>query len=195
MSTENNEFTDNRIHIDQDGTSTYLSSQQKTNRHEEIAAEFQEKMGYRTIVLRSPVTSQTSKLEPAPRRATCGVSPKTEVITNGVIPTVKINKATLLSIVVIPFISYYIYTSLYSPNSDTCDMNKLKIEISTVFMVLVNIKNHFSTSIADECNCNVTFDAVLPQTVLKSDNSASSFMILAKYGTGKTLLRCEYFEH
>ncbi|CAF1241107.1 unnamed protein product [Didymodactylos carnosus] len=43
-------------------------------------------------------------------------------------------------------------------------------------------------------NCTSLFRPALPQTILKADNSARSFMTLAKYGTSKTLLRCEYFK-
>ncbi|CAF5022342.1 unnamed protein product, partial [Rotaria sp. Silwood1] len=47
---------------------------------------------------------------------------------------------------------------------------------------------------ADACDAHIIFTPALPQKILTADKSASSFMILAEYGTGKTLLRCEYFK-
>jgi hypothetical protein len=61
------------------------------------------------------------------------------------------------------------------------------------FYGISELENPFATAIADGCSSNIAFKSVLPQAVLKSDKSASSFMVLAKYGTGKTLLRCQYY--
>ncbi|CAF1022972.1 unnamed protein product [Adineta steineri] len=54
--------------------------------------------------------------------------------------------------------------------------------------------NHFTTTSADDCTSTIVFKPILPQTILKPDHSASSFLTLAPYGTGKTLLRCEYYK-
>jgi hypothetical protein len=55
------------------------------------------------------------------------------------------------------------------------------------------MKNHFTFATADECTAGIIFRPVLPQMILNADQSASSFMTLGKYGTGKTALKCEYF--
>ncbi|CAF1522040.1 unnamed protein product [Rotaria sordida] len=47
---------------------------------------------------------------------------------------------------------------------------------------------------ADGCDNSVIYMPALPQKILTSDKSASSFITVAPYGTGKTLLRCEYFK-
>ncbi|CAF1526630.1 unnamed protein product [Adineta steineri] len=62
------------------------------------------------------------------------------------------------------------------------------------FYGISELKHHFLTPVADGCGSNIIFKSELPQAVLKEDHSASSFMVLAKFGTGKTLLRCQYFE-
>ncbi|CAF0860238.1 unnamed protein product [Adineta steineri] len=56
------------------------------------------------------------------------------------------------------------------------------------------MNNHFITPNADDCASTILFKPALPQTILKPDYSASSFLTLAPYGTGKTLLRCEYYK-
>ncbi|CAF0899397.1 unnamed protein product [Adineta steineri] len=56
------------------------------------------------------------------------------------------------------------------------------------------MRNHFITPNADDCASTIIFKPALPQTILKPDYSASSFLTLAPYGTGKTLLRCEYYK-
>ncbi|CAF0899322.1 unnamed protein product [Adineta steineri] len=56
------------------------------------------------------------------------------------------------------------------------------------------MNNHFTTPSADDCTSTIIFKPSLPQTILKPDYSASSFLTLAPYGTGKTLLRCEYYK-
>jgi hypothetical protein len=100
----------------------------------------------------------------------------------------------LLPILIFSSMSYYIYTSIYLSRFDTCDMNKAENRDFNKFYGITELKSHFTTSVADECNSNIIFQSIFPQTILKSDNSPSSFMILAKFGTGKTLLRCQYFK-
>lgn len=55
-------------------------------------------------------------------------------------------------------------------------------------------RNHFTTPTVDQCNSNIIFKSELAQKILKADNSASSFLTLAEYGTGNTSLRCEYYK-
>ncbi len=59
------------------------------------------------------------------------------------------------------------------------------------FYGITGATNHFTSQTADRCNSTIFFRPALPQMVLKFDNSASSFLTLAKYGTGKTELRCK----
>jgi hypothetical protein len=74
----------------------------------------------------------------------------------------------------------------------TCNMTIAGNRDFNRYYGLNNLKNHFTTPTADECDSNIIFKPALPQNILKADSSASSFVTLAKYGTGKTLLRCEY---
>ncbi|CAF0895418.1 unnamed protein product, partial [Didymodactylos carnosus] len=64
-----------------------------------------------------------------------------------------------------------------------CDMKIAENRDFDSFYGITGLKNHFTTPTADECNPNIIFRPALPQTILKTDNSASSFMTLAKYGT------------
>ncbi|CAF0923464.1 unnamed protein product [Adineta steineri] len=57
---------------------------------------------------------------------------------------------------------------------------------------IIGMTNHFTADPAQECQASIIYQPTLPQMILKPDHSASSFMTLAEYGTGKTLLRCEY---
>ena len=100
----------------------------------------------------------------------------------------------LLSISVIPLVSYYIYAWISSSYSNPCNMNNAENRDFNRFYGITELGNHFTQPLADGCNSNMEFKAVFPQAVLKSDKSPSSFMVLSKYGTGKTLLRCQYYE-
>jgi hypothetical protein len=81
-----------------------------------------------------------------------------------------------------------------SSYSSTCDMSKVENRDFNKFYGIAELKHHFITAVADGCSSNIIFKSELPQAILKPDNSASSFMVLAKFGTGKTLLRCQYFK-
>lgn len=82
---------------------------------------------------------------------------------------------------------------LYKNRSpSTCDMSMAENRDFNRYYGISGLKNHFTKPDADECDSNIIFRPAFPQAVLKSDNSANSFLTLAKYGTGKTLLRCEY---
>jgi hypothetical protein len=83
-----------------------------------------------------------------------------------------------------------IIISYRTPSS--CSMKIAENRDFTKYYGIVNMKNHFDTPNADECSSSIIFRPALPQMILKPDHSASSLMTLAKYGTGKTLLRCEY---
>ncbi|CAF3345083.1 unnamed protein product [Rotaria sp. Silwood1] len=82
---------------------------------------------------------------------------------------------------------------LYAYNSHE-DIVLSPDDIWLMYYGIEDLRNHFTIAIADACDSEIIFKPVLPQAVLRADHSASSFMILAKYGTGKTLLRCEYFK-
>ncbi|CAF3899343.1 unnamed protein product [Adineta steineri] len=91
-------------------------------------------------------------------------------------------------------IFYFIYIHISGSYSGTCDMQKAENRDFNKFYGIEDLRNHFTITAADACDSDILFKPVLPQAVLKADHSASSFMILAKYGTGKTLLRCEYYK-
>lgn len=73
-----------------------------------------------------------------------------------------------------------------------CDMKIAENRDFDRYYGISDLKNHFTKPAADECDSDIIFKPAFPQTILKADHSASSFLTLAKYGTGKTLLRCEY---
>lgn len=96
--------------------------------------------------------------------------------------------------IIIPIvIAYVVYRNLNPGMPAACDMSRAKNRDFNNYYGVSTTQNYFSKHSADDCTSNVAFTLVLPQPVLKPDHSASSFMILSKYGTGKTLLRCEYF--
>lgn len=99
--------------------------------------------------------------------------------------------SNVMGIVFIVVIGLLIYN--YKGHSHpTCDMKIAENRDFNRYYGISDIKNHFTKTGADECDSNVIFRPAFPQTILKTDNSASSFLTLAKYGTGKTHLRCEY---
>jgi len=96
----------------------------------------------------------------------------------------------ILLTVVIAIVSIIFYyktpASCYMSTPENRDFN--------TYYGITGMKNHFQIEKADDCNSMIVFRPSLPQMILKSDYSASSFMTLAKYGSGKTLLRCEYMK-
>jgi hypothetical protein len=78
------------------------------------------------------------------------------------------------------------------PDPPSCDMRIAENRNFDRFYGITGAPNHFSTQKADKCNSTIFFRPAFSKIVLKEDNSASSFLTLAKYGTGKTQLRCEY---
>ncbi|CAF1061383.1 unnamed protein product [Didymodactylos carnosus] len=107
---------------------------------------------------------------------------------NGILSS---RKRTIVFILILALlVAYYVK----SPPPPACDMEIAENRDFNSFYGITGLKNHFTTPTADECSPGIIFRPALPQTILKADNSASSFMTLAKYGTGKTLLRCEYFK-
>jgi hypothetical protein len=83
---------------------------------------------------------------------------------------------------------------LFNPTPPACDMSIAQNRDFNHFYGISVLKNHFTTPTADACDSAIIFRPALPQSILKPDNSASSFLTLAKYGTGKTLVRCEYYK-
>ncbi|CAF3942233.1 unnamed protein product, partial [Rotaria sp. Silwood1] len=76
---------------------------------------------------------------------------------------------------------FYIFYS--SVDLGVCDMKKAENRDFNKYYGIEDLRNHFTIAIADACDSEIIFKPVLPQTVLRADHSASSFMILAKYGT------------
>ena len=90
-------------------------------------------------------------------------------------------------ILVLPLFCLYLYQTM-----TTNDPNEnLKF---TTYYDMADLKRCFETEKTNDCDSMIIFRPSLPQMILKSDYSASSFMTLAKYGSGKTLLRCEYMK-
>ncbi|CAF4217797.1 unnamed protein product, partial [Rotaria sordida] len=88
----------------------------------------------------------------------------------------------LIAILVL-FIAYFVFRS---PPPVSCDMSKAENRDFEKYYGITGLKNHFTITTGDECSSSVIFRPPLAQTILKADYSASSFMTLAKYGTGKT---------
>ena len=96
--------------------------------------------------------------------------------------------------ILISFTAVIVAISMNIGQSPLCDMCTAENRDFNRFYGIVNMKNHFTAPAADECDSSIIFRPALPQSVLKSDHSASSFLTLANYGTGKTRLRCEYYQ-
>ncbi|CAF2147808.1 unnamed protein product, partial [Rotaria magnacalcarata] len=60
---------------------------------------------------------------------------------------------------------------------------------------ITELENHFQTPSSDGCGTDIILAAMLPQLIFKPDHSATSFSIQSKFGTGKTLLRCQYYKY
>ncbi|CAF1463415.1 unnamed protein product [Rotaria sordida] len=107
----------------------------------------------------------------------------------------------LIAILVL-FIAYIVFRP---PPPVSCDMGIAENRDFEKYYGITDLKNHFTIPTADECSSSIIFRPSLPQMILKADYSASSFMTLAKYGTGKTnyerlhlllaILEGEHFEH
>jgi hypothetical protein len=115
--------------------------------------------------------------------------------TNSIPSTIKylVCLFVILPILLVPY--YWIPISTYGLRSEACNMNKIENRDFHNYYGISESENCFKRQTAVECDSNFIFKSVLPPGVLKQDKSASSFMILSKYGTGKTLLRCHYFNN
>ncbi|CAF0716770.1 unnamed protein product [Adineta steineri] len=80
-----------------------------------------------------------------------------------------------------------------TPPSPSCNMVIPKNRDFNKYYGIIDMPNHFTPRQAEECHSTIIYEPALPPMILNSAHSASSFMTLAEYGTGKTLLRCEYF--
>ena len=82
--------------------------------------------GYRTITLRVPLVEKQYKLKRAPvrRRNTRPIPAKKKIPANDIMSLMNSIIMNLLRILAISAICYYIYSSVNSPTSDTCDINK-----------------------------------------------------------------------
>jgi hypothetical protein len=96
---------------------------------------------------------------------------------------------TALIIILLFLLVLHLYSTGTNDKKDTPE----DLNFSTYYGI-ADMKNYFETEKADDCSSMIIFRPALPQMILKSDNSASSFMALGKYGSGKTLLRCEYWK-
>ena len=150
----------------------------------------------RAIVKYVPVHNKSilKKATPVTRRNTVNDTPKNETSAESVDLTTQTNVWRIFPIVVLALIVYFVFNYIPYPYSATCDMKKAENRDFNRFYGIQDLRNHFTTTAADACDSDIIFKSVLPQAVLKPDHSASSFMIFAKYGTGKTALRCEYFK-
>ncbi|UJR10828.1 hypothetical protein I4U23_015015 [Adineta vaga] len=105
---------------------------------------------------------------------------------------------TILQAVPTILVALFIYKVLssYSKQSyfNPCNMTIASNRDFHKYYGIENSRNHFTITTADDCDSQIIINSVLPQAVLKQDHSATSFLILSKFGTGKTLLRCEYFK-
>ena len=75
---------------------------------------------------------------------------------------------------------------------ESCNMDNPSNRDFNKYFGLTVAQNHFMTRSADECNIDYLYRPALPQAVIKPDRSSSTFVILAPYGTGKTMLRCAF---
>ncbi|UJR10827.1 hypothetical protein I4U23_015014 [Adineta vaga] len=91
-------------------------------------------------------------------------------------------------------IAYYAYYFNAVSTLTECKMSIASNRDFHKYYGIENSRNHFTITTADACDSQIIINSVLPQAVLKQDHSATSFLILSKFGTGKTLLRCEYFK-
>jgi hypothetical protein len=82
----------------------------------------------------------------------------------------------------------------YRGSPPSCDMSNSENRDFYVFYGIESVTNHFAKDKADDCDVRIIFTPALPQKILTPDHAASSFMILGENGTGKTLLRCEYYK-
>ncbi|CAF1051716.1 unnamed protein product [Didymodactylos carnosus] len=104
------------------------------------------------------------------------------------------NAGTFLSSAAAIAIVVLVLAIFFFPYPQSCDMSKSENRDFNLYYGIKDAKNHFATATADDCSAQIIFTPALPQSILNADKSPSSFMILAEYGTGKTLLRCEYFK-
>ncbi|CAF4175394.1 unnamed protein product, partial [Adineta steineri] len=97
-------------------------------------------------------------------------------------------------IVIIPAIIASFLSGKNSPPPEACDMNIAENRDFNKYYGILNTNTHFTTPNADYCDSNIIFKPVLPQAILNSHHTPSSFLTLAPFGTGKTVLRCEYYK-
>ena len=83
--------------------------------------------------------------------------------------------------------------SIYRAHKDvSCSMENAENRNFERYYGLGGQTNPFTKATADDCQSDIISRSALPKRILQPDNSASSFLILAPYGTGKTLIRCKY---
>jgi hypothetical protein len=82
----------------------------------------------------------------------------------------------------------------YTKNSSS-DTNPIEQKRFSEYFGICPYTNHFSTHKTDECNLSVVFESVFPAAIIDAPNSPMSFLVLSKYGSGKSLLRCLYLNN
>ena len=137
-----------------------------------------------------PITSENRKpaegMQPEDPKSGNGMEPENSKSTDWT----KLRSNLVLWIAVPILLSVVAY--FWSRSNPSCDMQQASNRNFNNYYGIINMTNHFADPTADACNARIVFSAAMPQAILKADNTASSFLVLAKYGTGKTLLRCEY---
>lgn len=78
--------------------------------------------------------------------------------------------AAFLAVVVL-LLSYF----LFNPKPPACDMSIAENRKFNHFYGITGLKNHFTTPTADACDAAIVFHPALSQSILKPDDSASSF--------------------
>ncbi|CAF1261255.1 unnamed protein product [Adineta ricciae] len=99
-----------------------------------------------------------------------------------------LSKGSIISIVLF-VVGCFIYLA---PKDVSCSMENAENRDFERYYGLGGQTNPFTKATADDCQSDIIYRPALPQGILQSDNSASSFLTLAPYGTGKTLIRCKY---
>ncbi|CAF1518294.1 unnamed protein product, partial [Adineta steineri] len=77
-------------------------------------------------------------------------------------------------------VSYLLFSDSTPPS---CNMKIATNRGFNKYYGIIDMPNHFTLSQTEECRTNIIYQPALPQMILNSDHSATSFMTLAGYGT------------
>ncbi|CAF1125410.1 unnamed protein product [Adineta ricciae] len=183
-----------------------LDSQQnpaisRTGATKQTVTKVPKKTYHRTVTLRIPLVEKKYFLKPAPIERQNGKSVVVERTTS---TASQIATKAILGVAFAVAVSYLLRDTLNNrgfewrlprvTQSETCNMDLAKNRDFNRFYGLSNSGNHFTSLTNDACDSKIVVKSLFPPAVLKSDQPASSFIILSKFGTGKTSLRCEYLK-